>query len=140
MKKSKWILYRGDFELYHSMLLHNRRTHQSVYYPPMWRVDAPSRNVLLYKKVELEQLETLTVYSNTKQASFLVDANRYPVGTTVTLEPGKHFITITSWQIDGETIEIVKDFIFLGSKITEMVTATLKLKDTCSLEEKLWST
>ena len=47
---------------------------------------------------------------------------------------------ITSWQIDGETIEIVKDFIFLGSKITEMVTATLKLKDTCSLEEKLWST
>ena len=47
---------------------------------------------------------------------------------------------ITSWQIDGETMEIVKDFIFLGSKITEMVTATLKLKDTCSLEEKLWST
>ena len=44
---------------------------------------------------------------------------------------------ITSWQIDGETMEIVKDFIFLGSKITEMVTATLKLKDTCSLEEKL---
>ena len=40
---------------------------------------------------------------------------------------------ITSWQIDGETMEIVKDFIFLGSKITEMVTATLKLKDTCSL-------
>ena len=48
--------------------------------------------------------------------------------------------SITSWQIDGETMEIVKDFIFLGSKITEMVTATLKLKDTCSLEEKLWST
>ena len=47
---------------------------------------------------------------------------------------------ITSWQIDGETMETVRDFIFLGSKITEMVTATLKLKDTCSLEEKLWST
>ena len=46
---------------------------------------------------------------------------------------------ITSWQIDGETMEIVRDFIFLGSKITEMVTATLKLKDTCSLEEKLWA-
>ena len=49
-------------------------------------------------------------------------------------------VPITSWQIDGETMEIVRDFIFLGSKITEMVTATLKLKDTCSLEEKLWST
>jgi len=46
---------------------------------------------------------------------------------------------ITSWQIDGETMEIVRDFIFLGSKITEMVTATLKLKDSCSLEEKLWA-
>ena len=47
---------------------------------------------------------------------------------------------ITSWQIDGETVETVAEFIFLGSKITEMVTATIKLKDTCSLEEKLWPT
>ena len=45
--------------------------------------------------------------------------------------------SITSWQIDGETVEIVKDFIFLGSKIMQMVTAAMKLKDTCSLEEKL---
>ena len=42
---------------------------------------------------------------------------------------------IMSWQIDGET---VTDFIFLGSKITAMVTVAMKLKDTCSLEEKLW--
>ena len=41
---------------------------------------------------------------------------------------------ITSWQIDGETMETVTDFIFWGSKITEMVTPTMKLKDTCSLE------
>ena len=66
---------------------------------------------------------------------------------------------ITSWQIDGETMETATDFIFLGSKITadgdcnheikrrlllggkvmtnQMVTATMKLKDACSLEEKL---
>ena len=43
---------------------------------------------------------------------------------------------ITSWQIDGETVETVADFIFLGSKIT----AAMKLKDTYSLEEKLWPT
>ena len=41
---------------------------------------------------------------------------------------------ITSWQIDGETMEIVRDFIFLGSKIT----AAMKLKDSCSLEGKLY--
>ena len=44
---------------------------------------------------------------------------------------------ITSWQIDGETVETVTDFIFLGLKIMKMVTATMKLKDTCSLEVKL---
>ena len=42
------------------------------------------------------------------------------------------------WQIDGETMETVTDFIFLGSKIT--TDAAMKLKDACSLEEKLWPT
>ena len=44
---------------------------------------------------------------------------------------------ITSWQIDGETVETVADFIFWSPKSLEMVTAAMKLKDTCSLEEKL---
>ena len=44
---------------------------------------------------------------------------------------------ITSWQINGETVETVADFIFLGSKSLQMVTAAMKLKDTCSMEEKL---
>ena len=45
---------------------------------------------------------------------------------------------ITSWQIVGETMETVTDFIYLGSKITADVTAAMKLKDAYSLEEKLW--
>ena len=44
---------------------------------------------------------------------------------------------ITSWQIDGETMETVTDFIFLGSKSLQMMTAAMKLKDAYSLEEKL---
>ena len=44
---------------------------------------------------------------------------------------------ITSLQIDGETMETVTDFILGGFNITEDVTAAMKLKDTCSLEEKL---
>ena len=47
---------------------------------------------------------------------------------------------ITSWQIDGETMETVIVFILGSSKITTDVTAAMKLKDTCSLEEKLWPT
>ena len=44
---------------------------------------------------------------------------------------------ITSWQIDGEAMETVIDFIFGAPKSLQMVTAAMKLKDTCSLEEKL---
>ena len=47
---------------------------------------------------------------------------------------------MTSWQIDGETVETVTDFIFLGSKSLQMVIAAMKLKDVCYLEGKLWPT
>ena len=45
---------------------------------------------------------------------------------------------ITSWQIDGKRMETLTEFIFMGPKILQMVTAAMKWKDTCSLEEKLW--
>ena len=47
---------------------------------------------------------------------------------------------ITSWEIDGETVETVSDFIFGASKSLQMVIATMKLKDAYSLEGKLWPT
>ena len=47
---------------------------------------------------------------------------------------------ITSWQVAGETMETVTDFIFLDSKVTADRTAAMKLKEACLLEGKLWST
>ena len=47
---------------------------------------------------------------------------------------------ITSWQIDGETMETARDYFFAAPKSLQMVTAAMKLKDTHSLEEKLWPT
>ena len=47
---------------------------------------------------------------------------------------------ITSWEIDGETLETVSDFIFWAPKSLQMVIAAMKLKDTYSLEGKLWPT
>ena len=47
---------------------------------------------------------------------------------------------ITSWQIDGETMERVTDFIFWAPKSPQMVTAAMKLKDASSLKEKVWPT
>ena len=47
---------------------------------------------------------------------------------------------IPSWQIDGVTVETVADFVFMGSKTLQMVITARKLKDTYSLERKLWPT
>ena len=48
--------------------------------------------------------------------------------------------SITSWQIDGETMETVRDFILGSPKSLQMVIAAMELEDACSLEEKLWPT
>ena len=47
---------------------------------------------------------------------------------------------ITSWEIDGETVETVSDFIFLGSKITADGDCSHEIKEACSFEKKLWQT
>ena len=61
------------------------------------------------------------------------------VGLKLNIEKTKimAYSPITSWQINGETVETVSDFIFWAPKSLQMVTAAMKLKDACSLEEKL---
>ena len=61
------------------------------------------------------------------------------VGLKLTIQKTKIMVSdpITSWQIDGETVETVSDFTFLGSKSLQMVIAAMKLKDAYSLEGKL---
>ena len=61
------------------------------------------------------------------------------VGLKLNIEKTKIMASspITSWQIDGETVEIVTDLFFWAPKSLQMVTAVMKLKDVCSLEEKL---
>ena len=61
------------------------------------------------------------------------------VGLTLNIQKTKIMASglITSWEIDGKTVETVTDFIFWAPKSLKMVTAAMKLKNTCSLEEKL---
>ena len=84
---------------------------------------------------------TLMAESEEELKSLLmkVKEEREKVGLKLDIQKTKIMASspITLWQIDGETMEIVRDFIFLGSKITAMVTAAMKLKDACSLVEKL---
>ena len=64
------------------------------------------------------------------------------VGLKVNIQKTKIMASgpITSWEIDGETVETVSDFIFGAPKSLQMMTAAMKLKDVYSLEEKLWPT
>ena len=64
------------------------------------------------------------------------------VGLKLNIQKTKIMVSgpITPWEIDGETVETVSDFILGAPKSLQMVTAAMKLKDACSSEEKLWPT
>ena len=66
-----------------------------------------------------------------KSLSIKVKEESEKVGLKLNVQKTKILASgpITSWQIDGETVETVSDFIYLGSKITQMVTAAMKFKD-----------
>ena len=74
-----------------------------------------------------------------KAKSLLMKEESEKAGLKLNIQKSKIMASspITSWQIDGETVETVSDFIFRGSKITQIVIAAMKLKDAYSLEGKL---
>ena len=80
-----------------------------------------------------EELKVLLM--KVKEESENIDL-KLKIQTTKFLASG----TITSWQIDGETMDTVADFFFWASKSLQMVTVAMKLKDACPLDEKLWPT
>ena len=87
---------------------------------------------------------TLTAESEEELKSFLMKVKEESEKVHLKLNIQKTKIMasgpITSWQIDGETVETATDFILGAPKSLKMVTAAMKLKDACSLEEKLWPT
>ena len=88
--------------------------------PPLWQKVKRSLKTLLMK----------------------VEEESKKVGLTLNIQKTKIMASgpITSWEIDGETMETVADFIFLVSKITTDGDCSMKLKDAYSLEGKLWPT
>ena len=110
----------------------------------MWNagLDEAQTGIKIAKRNNLRYTDT-TLMSESKEElkSFLMEVKEESEKAGLKLSIQKTMIMasgpITSWQINGETIEIVTDFI-LG--VLQMVTAAMKLKDACSLEEKLWPT
>ena len=87
---------------------------------------------------------TLMTESEEELKSFLmkVKEESEKVGLKLNIQKTKIMASgpITSWQIDGESVKTVADFIFWAPKSLQMVTAPMKLKDAYSLEGKLWPT
>ena len=77
--------------------------------------------------------------SEVELKNLLMKEESEKVGLKVNIQKTKIMASrpITSWQIDGETMETVRDFIFGAPKALQMVIAAMKLKDACFLEEKL---
>ena len=99
-------------------------------------------------KLESRLLEEILITSDTQmipplwqRKSLLMEVKEEneKAGLTLSIQKTKSMTSgpITSWQIDGEAMETVTDFISRAPKSLQMVTAAMKLKDTCSLEEKL---
>ena len=109
MEKSKWIWHPGSFELYHSSLLHNRRTTvkntegktKSAFYYPMWRIDSPQLNAILEKTVVLEKDEEIEFYSNTETALLEVDNVALNPGERAVIKAGEHKMCLQGFKKDG---------------------------------------
>ena len=91
-----------------------------------------SGDTTLMAKTE-EELKSLLMWAKEESKKAVLKLN---IQKTKIMASGP----FTSWQIDGETVETVSDFNFWASKSMQMVTAAMKLKDTYSLEGKLWPT
>ncbi len=113
MSKSKWIWHPGAFELYHSMLLHNRRTsaqnvcvngekqRKSVYYAPMWRADGPQRNAELAKTETVDKDTTIILRSNTPHCNIIVDGKKYTKDTPILISKGTHTVVLKGFKAES---------------------------------------
>ena len=106
------------------------------------RLDEAQAEIKIANNLRYADDTTLTAESEEELKSFLMKVKEESEKVSMKLNIQKTKIMasgpITSWQIDGETMETVRDFTFLGSRSVQMVTTAMKLKDACSLEEKLW--
>ncbi|MBQ8344046.1 MAG: alpha-rhamnosidase [Clostridia bacterium] len=112
---AKWIWYPGDFEIYHSVLLHNRRRTagtynnlntgkketNSAYHKPMWRVDGPRHDCALFKKATITKPEAIEFFANTESATLSVNGKYHTPGCKIRLEPGEYRVKVMGFKDGG---------------------------------------
>ncbi len=100
-----WIWYFGDYECYHSLLLHGRRSENNYVFPPFWRLDGPYHNVVFRKECELPEAGEMRITAH-GEGMLEADGRRYPVHgedgglVTVPLTAGRHVIEVKLMSTD----------------------------------------
>lgn len=100
MSKAKWIWYYGDFEIYHSMLLHSRRNDYEAEYPPFWHLPQPYARVNFGTGFNCDK-ETLIKVISTGTGSVVIDNRRYPLNKDITVNTGEHRIFVQVMSLTG---------------------------------------
>ena len=93
MAQARWIWYNGDFELYHSIKLHNRRDEFDCPVPAFWALSAPYPNASFGKAFHADEPDSILVVTPHRGYTML-DGKRYPVGTVMEIGPGDHSISV----------------------------------------------
>lgn len=138
MSSARWIWHYGDFEIYHSLLLHSRRQELGVDYPTMWHTDTPYATVEFLKKFDNEEEETIEAFSN-GIGYLMLDQKRFCLGESVTVKPGRHSVVIRITKIDGLPCVYVKSKSAPSDetwKVTHMTAQEFPAGGTPAFEEK----
>ena len=93
MNNAVWIWYPGDFEIYHGMRQNFRREERGMEWPAFWKMDDWRKNVRFFRRYELTQPETFTVFG-CGVGHVQADGQKYPLGRPVTLPAGEHLIEV----------------------------------------------
>ena len=96
---AKWIWYPGDFEIYHSMLLHDRREEFGVHYPCMWHICRPEFGSIFEKAVTLDKEVTFRAYFRGR-GCLRIDGKQVTAEKPYTLSAGKHHLSIPVTNTD----------------------------------------
>ena len=97
---AEWIWYPGEYELYHSILLHARRQEFGADYPCFWLLPSIYPNVEFHKDFDCKKNGSFKLYTNGK-GYLLLDGVRYPANAEVKYEAGKHHLTALVTKTDG---------------------------------------
>ena len=101
MKKARWIWYPGDYELYHSLLLHSRREDRAISLPSMWDLAVPYPRINFDYEGEFPEAGSFRALSNGAMGQVQVDGVRWPLNADIPLSAGKHAIRVALMKIGG---------------------------------------